>query len=229
MRRSGSTGLSGPLERAAIAYGPSLVPVAVCGCAALALLAYAARRLPTLADAEGYFERLARIEQDKLPDFEARFCWFLRMDPQVKLLHGSAAWVVERYGVQIERLRRAGDEVGLHTHAWRRVGEEWVIDHGDQGWVNECVQVSFDAYESAFGHPCRSFRFGDHWIAGGDGCRGNRCRSAPRAGESPARYRFFSYSAIAFLRSVYSTQGKKHSLSSSPRCSFALATLPTMR
>lgn len=94
----------------------------------------------------------------------AIFCWFLRMDPQVELVHGSAQWAVERYGAQIESLRGAGDEVGLHTHSWRRVGGEWITDYGDQGWVNKCVRVSFDAYESAFGRACRSFRFGDHWM-----------------------------------------------------------------
>src|SRR5688572_32819466 len=44
-----------------------------------------------------------------------------------------------------------------------------------------------------------------------------------------APQRFVSYSAIAFFRSVYSAQLKKHSLSSCARCSFALATLPTIR
>lgn len=92
------------------------------------------------------------------------FNWFLRMDPQVELLYGSAGWAAERYGAQIEDLRASGDEVGLHPHAWRRVGGEWVTDHGDQGWVGHCVRVSFDAYERAFGRACRSFRFGDHWM-----------------------------------------------------------------
>jgi peptidoglycan/xylan/chitin deacetylase (PgdA/CDA1 family) len=86
------------------------------------------------------------------------------MDPQVQLLCGSAGWVIERYDAQIETLRSAGDEIGLHTHAWRRVGTEWISDYGDQGWVNECVRVSFNAYQSAFGSACRSFRFGDHWM-----------------------------------------------------------------
>lgn len=94
----------------------------------------------------------------------ALFNWFLRMDPQVELAYGSARWAAERYGARLEALRVAGDEVGLHTHAWRRVGGGWVTDHGDQAWVSECVRVSFDAYERAFGRACRSFRFGDGWM-----------------------------------------------------------------
>ena len=69
----------------------------------------------------------------------ARFNWFLRMDPQVAVAYGSAGWAAERYGPQFESLCAAGDELGLHTHAWRSVGDGWVTDHGDQAWVNHCV------------------------------------------------------------------------------------------
>lgn len=114
---------------------------------------------------KGFEETLQLFEELRCrARVEALFCWFLRMDPQIQLLYGSALWAFERYGSQIENLRSVGDEVGLHTHAWRHVGGEWISDYGDQGWVNECVRVSFDAYASAFGRLCRSFRFGDHWM-----------------------------------------------------------------
>ena len=117
------------------------------------------------ADWKG-FEKALRLFEDLRSRFQVGvfFCWFVRMDPQIELLHGSAFWAVERYHTQIESLRRAGDEVGLHTHAWRRVDGEWISDYTDQGWINECVRVSFGAYKSAFGGACRSFRFGDHWM-----------------------------------------------------------------
>ena len=121
------------------------------------------------ADWEGFeesfrlFERL-RPRAEAAAGAAARFNWFLRMDPQVALAYGSAGWAAERYGARLERLRGAGDEIGLHTHAWRRVGGRWVTDHGDQAWVNHCVSLSFEAYERAFGRPCSSFRFGDHWM-----------------------------------------------------------------
>lgn len=117
------------------------------------------------ADWKGFEECWQLFEELRCrANIEAYFCWFLRMDPQVELLHGSAHWAFERYGALIERLRSAGDEVGLHTHAWRPVGGEWVADYADQGWVNQCVRVSFHAYENAFGRTCRAFRFGDHWM-----------------------------------------------------------------
>jgi peptidoglycan/xylan/chitin deacetylase (PgdA/CDA1 family) len=125
-------------------------------------------RRPDLNSREGWkgFEESLRLFEElrRGAGVGALFNWFLRMDPQVELLYGSAAWAAERYGAQIDGLRAAGDEVGLHTHAWRRVGGAWVTDHGDQGWVSHCVRVSFEAYERAFGLACHSFRFGDHWM-----------------------------------------------------------------
>jgi peptidoglycan/xylan/chitin deacetylase (PgdA/CDA1 family) len=125
-------------------------------------------RRPDLNSRDGWkgFEESLRLFEElrHSAGVETLFNWFLRMDPQVELAYGSAVWAAERYGAQIERLRGAGDEVGLHTHAWRRVGGAWVADHGDQAWVSHCVRVSFDAYERAFGRACLSFRFGDRWM-----------------------------------------------------------------
>src|SRR5215203_5675127 len=49
----------------------------------------------------------------------ARFSWFWRMDPQIELTYGSAAWPARTYARQIAEMERCGDEIGLHTHAWR--------------------------------------------------------------------------------------------------------------
>jgi len=94
------------------------------------------------------------------------FSWFFRMDPQIAHAYGLPSWVISRYGEAIKLLELAGDELGLHTHAFRWDGGryKWVIDHGDQEWINHCLHTSFEAYQSAFGRPCLSFRFGDHWM-----------------------------------------------------------------
>ncbi|MBV8855370.1 MAG: hypothetical protein JOZ02_00280 [Acidobacteria bacterium] len=96
----------------------------------------------------------------------AHFNWFFRMDPQIERVYGSPGWAAERYGELVARLERAGDEFGLHTHAWR--WDEglgcWVTDHGSRQWVEHCVRTAFDAFRKAFGRPCVSFRFGDHWM-----------------------------------------------------------------
>lgn len=96
----------------------------------------------------------------------ANLSWFFRMDPQIEHAYGHASWVTQRYGSAVERIERAGDELGLHTHAWRwnRTLGKWVTDHGNQGWIEQCLGTSFAAYRTAFGRPCRSFRFGDRWM-----------------------------------------------------------------
>jgi hypothetical protein len=122
-------------------------------------------------DWEGFPEtvQLFGALRDRLADVTgapAHFSWFLRMDPQIERAYGSPGWAAERYGELLTRLEQAGDEVGLHTHAWRwdEGLSRWVTDHGSRQWVEHCVRMSFEAYQKAFGRPCRSFRFGDHWM-----------------------------------------------------------------
>jgi hypothetical protein len=97
----------------------------------------------------------------------ARFFWAFRMDPQIEMVHGSATWALDRYPVLLQRLRDAGDDVGLHTHAWRwsDVHDGWRADDADAAWVDHCLRVSFDAYRRFFHLDCRSFRFGDRFIS----------------------------------------------------------------
>ena len=94
------------------------------------------------------------------------FSWFFRMDPQVETGYGSSEWCPRTYPQWMRALKENGDELGLHAHAWRwdAAGERWIVDHGDQEWVNHCVDVSFQAFRRSFGFDCRSFRFGDSWM-----------------------------------------------------------------
>src|SRR6266516_875118 len=107
-----------------------------------------------------------RPHLEKATGAPVSFSWFFRMDPQIERTYGQPAWVVGRYGDAIKRLEQSGDELGLHTHAfrWDEGLCRWVIDHADQKWIDHCLQVSFEAYQRAFGRPCLSFRFGDHWM-----------------------------------------------------------------
>ena len=98
-----------------------------------------------------------------------RLSWFLRMDRQVELGYGTATWAAEKYATQIEHLRQSGDEIGLHTHAWRwdKGASRWIIDLGNEAWVEDCTQASFEAYRNAFGEPCRAHRAGDRFVSNG--------------------------------------------------------------
>jgi hypothetical protein len=112
-----------------------------------------------------YFSNL-RPHLEEATGAPVRFSWFFRMDPQVEHTYGLSWWVAKRYREVIKQLELAGDEIGLHTHAfrWHSGLNRWITDNGDQKWINHCIHTSFEAYRTAFGRPCLSFRFGDHWM-----------------------------------------------------------------
>jgi len=97
---------------------------------------------------------------------DARFSWYFRIDPQVERTYGSAAWIVETNPALMDALRAAGDDFGLHVHAyrWDASRNGWVMDYGDPEWIDSCLTLAFSAFESSVGTPCTLFRFGDHWM-----------------------------------------------------------------
>jgi hypothetical protein len=105
--------------------------------------------------------RLQDATQSPVP-----FSWFLRMDPQIVHVYGSADWVIQRYRKILDQLELDGDDFGLHAHPWRwdDSSDNWVADFGDQRWVNHCVELSFRTFQESFGRGCHSFSFGDHWM-----------------------------------------------------------------
>ncbi len=112
------------------------------------------------------FFRSARPRLASVTGSPPHFSWFFRMDPQVEVGWGAPDWGVRNYRELVNEFEQNGDEIGLHTHAWRwdREARRWIVDHGDQRWVEHCVDVSFRAFLESFGRPCRSFRFGDAWL-----------------------------------------------------------------
>lgn len=94
------------------------------------------------------------------------YTWFYRMDPQVEETYGSAAWAVEQYPEHVAEYFEKGDELALHTHAYRWDNDEqaWIVDHGNQPWINHSLKVSFQAFEAALRRPCETFRFGDRFM-----------------------------------------------------------------
>ncbi|HEY8240540.1 MAG TPA: hypothetical protein VIH35_03795, partial [Kiritimatiellia bacterium] len=107
-----------------------------------------------------------RPRLEKATDAPVHFNWFLRCDPQVERSYGSATWLADRHGPILRDLAAAGDELGIHAHAyrWDDARGSWVIDHGNQDWVNHCIASSVDAYRKSFGCLPQAFRFGDHFM-----------------------------------------------------------------
>lgn len=118
------------------------------------------------------FERTIELIDRLRPRMEAatgrsvHVSWFVRMDPQITHVYGSAGWVADRYCRVFDALVAGGDELGLHVHPWQwdRATSAWMQNFADQSWVSHCVESAFAAFEQAFGGPCRAFRFGDRWM-----------------------------------------------------------------
>jgi len=125
----------------------------------------------------GYFAGFERLVE-RLPLLRERlseatgepaaFTWFLRMDPQVAETWGSPTWPAERYRAVLAELTERGDELGLHTHTWRRDtgADEWFADYQDRSWAEHCLRMGLDAFETAFGRRCTAHRGGDHFLNG---------------------------------------------------------------
>lgn len=96
----------------------------------------------------------------------ARLNWFWRLDPQVEMVHKSPEWGPRRYQEEVEEMILAGDEHGMHPHAWRwdESLQHWVSDYGTPSWVEHCVITSFGAFESVFGRACESVRLGNRYF-----------------------------------------------------------------
>ncbi len=110
---------------------------------------------------EGLRPRLAAASGEQV-----RFLWFLRCDPQIAAVYGSADHLLTRYTETFERVLAAGDRLGLHVHPWRRDedSQRWVADYGNPAWIEECVEMAFEAYRAQFGAACELHRFGDRWL-----------------------------------------------------------------
>jgi hypothetical protein len=95
----------------------------------------------------------------------AHYSWFLRIDPQIEP-YGSGTWIVDRYPDHMDEIQRAGDEIGVHPHAYRWLKNErsWLHDFGNQAWVEHCLTMSLEGFSKALGRTCLSLRYGDRWL-----------------------------------------------------------------
>jgi hypothetical protein len=114
----------------------------------------------------GYLEGF-RARFEKVTGQPVRFNWFLRLDPQVAIGYGNAAWGAERYAALFDEYRAKGDEIGIHVHTynWSKADDGWIDDCGNAEWTAHCLQSSHDAFTEAFGRRPRCVRFGNFWLS----------------------------------------------------------------
>jgi len=114
--------------------------------------------------AHRYLSELRSVLQERTGS-PVRYCWCVRMDPQIAHVYGSITWIAERYRRLLEESERAGDEIGLHPHwhRWDAGRAQWLLDLTDQSWIEECLLSALDAFATAFGRPCRTVHLGS-WV-----------------------------------------------------------------
>src|SRR4051794_25087441 len=125
---------------------------------------------PTWHGFEGFVERVGGLRERlaELSGTAVGFTWCLRMDPQIAETWGAADWVGEAYGSALLHLADQGDELGLHTHAWRPDPNSngWYAEFEDEAWGVHCVDVALTAFERRFGRACEVHTSGDHYLTG---------------------------------------------------------------
>ena len=105
-----------------------------------------------------------RPRLEKATGSPVHFSWFYRVDPQIADTYGAGDWAFQYYKEWIREYAAEGDEIGLHPHGYRGDEKGWIVDHGNQVWVEHCLDMAFEGFHRNLGYACRSFRFGDRWM-----------------------------------------------------------------
>lgn len=95
----------------------------------------------------------------------ARFTWFVRVDNQIKELHGDAAHLLSKHWDMWQRCIAEGDEIGWHPHLYRREGDEWVQEK-DEHRLESAMVESFAALRARGMRPEAS-RIGEAYCSNG--------------------------------------------------------------
>ncbi len=95
------------------------------------------------------------------------FTWLIRADPQIERTNGDTAYAFRHFAEELRAAVAAGDELGLHVHPWRWADSQgrWMQDHGNDEWINHCIQVSCDTYRNHFGKAPVTHSSGDRFMS----------------------------------------------------------------
>jgi hypothetical protein len=107
-----------------------------------------------------------RREFEKRTRSRVSFNWFIRADPQIQKSYGRADWFTEACPQLVRTIKENDDECGIHPHLWRwdTRRAEWFNEFNDPHWTAECLHISIQAFEEAFGRSPDLCRFGDRWL-----------------------------------------------------------------
>lgn len=90
------------------------------------------------------------------------FTWLLRVDEQIRRVHGEYAWVLRQHRAFLEELESSGDELGWHPHFWRfeESAHRWYQDAIDVQWQIEMLKSAHADYVRVLPGRAKSVRMG---------------------------------------------------------------------
>ena len=102
---------------------------------------------------------------DDLIDSDGRapvFTWLLRVDEQIRMLHGEYGWILQNFRRLLLDLESTGDELGWHPHFYRldEKKKNWFQEINDVEWQTGMLHQAYDAYMKIFPDRARSVRMG---------------------------------------------------------------------
>jgi len=90
------------------------------------------------------------------------FTWCLRVDYQVKSIHGSYSAILEKHADFLRSLEDTGDELAWHPHFWNFDSKrnQWYQEVDDVDWQVNMLREAHAAYISMLPGRARSVRMG---------------------------------------------------------------------
>ena len=126
---------------------------------------------PSWKSAAEFFKRLPEL-RERLNGIAGNgdpfvLTWLVRADPQIERTNGDTAYAFRHFLEELRTAVAAGDEIGLHVHPWRWAESQgrWMQDHGNEEWINHCIQVACDTYRNHFGKLPATHSSGDRFMS----------------------------------------------------------------
>ena len=90
------------------------------------------------------------------------FSWCLRVDEQIKEVHGSYEYILRTHKDLFLELESTGDELAWHPHFWKYDNTQslWYQECNDIQWQVRMLEEAYSAYQQVFPGRARSVRMG---------------------------------------------------------------------
>lgn len=90
------------------------------------------------------------------------FSWCLRVDEQVKKVHGDYDYILKTHRDFLLGLEEAGDELSWHPHFFKfdETTKKWYQEFRDQAWQTDMLKKAYAAYQNVLPGRARSVRMG---------------------------------------------------------------------